>query len=501
MLHPVVLAAIFLLVVNDHALKVVAPGFVTGKLSDVAGLVFFPLLLVGMTELVLSRRRVWRGPSTAAVAAAVLATGFAFAAIKLSPIGERIYEVVLGAAQWPIQALINLEAGHSLHGPRDVALARDPSDLLAIIALWLPYQVGTQRARLNRPPPGHGRVLRAGQLPVRGLAGGRISPAGLAVIVAAALASLATSPAPAEASKDYRETITLTADLPVAGRHLSFDLVGNDPAVSSVHLVVSAWVKEMQEGMEVLVPTPNVQVSVIPDDPADGISAADDQFEAPALDLTRLCSAGCHHGANVVLRLIGEQVPQTLEVQLEVGFVALSEVYDRRSLAVDLGLREDPDRRFAGRPQTLVSRIERSIRVSNAAPRADDEVRLAISPDVLTDPLAYPLVGRVRIELETTRASGHPNAHNTSIAIGGDTRFAVSEDPIEADWLANCKPSTRCEIPISIQSEYDPSLNSVDFGPNDSATGFVEMRWVVEARMEAFDGRPLREGALMLTGE
>ena len=39
--HPVTLAALALLVVNDRVLKGALPGAVTGKLSDVAGLASF----------------------------------------------------------------------------------------------------------------------------------------------------------------------------------------------------------------------------------------------------------------------------------------------------------------------------------------------------------------------------------------------------------------------------------------------------------------------------
>ncbi len=43
--HPATVASIALLVVNDHILKSLAPSWVTGKLSDFAGLFFFPFLL------------------------------------------------------------------------------------------------------------------------------------------------------------------------------------------------------------------------------------------------------------------------------------------------------------------------------------------------------------------------------------------------------------------------------------------------------------------------
>ena len=48
--HPIVLTALALTAVNDHYLKYAYPNFLTGKISDFAGLFFFPLLLYGLYE-------------------------------------------------------------------------------------------------------------------------------------------------------------------------------------------------------------------------------------------------------------------------------------------------------------------------------------------------------------------------------------------------------------------------------------------------------------------
>lgn len=42
--HPLSLLAVGLLLLNDHLLKHIAPSVLTGKLSDFAGLFFFPFL-------------------------------------------------------------------------------------------------------------------------------------------------------------------------------------------------------------------------------------------------------------------------------------------------------------------------------------------------------------------------------------------------------------------------------------------------------------------------
>ncbi len=152
--QPVALVAIALLIANDHVFKAIAPGLVTGKLSDVAGLVFFPLLLVAVAELALAAAGRWRGPDVRLVVAAVAATGIAFAAVKLLPVAETLYEQVLGVAQWPVRLLAGLiPGGPRASGPVAVELTSDATDLVALVALWIPMEIGARRAR-SRVPAG-----------------------------------------------------------------------------------------------------------------------------------------------------------------------------------------------------------------------------------------------------------------------------------------------------------------------------------------------------------
>jgi len=51
LVRPIALAALALLILNDHVLKSAFPGPLTGKLSDVAGLMLFPIVLVAGWEL------------------------------------------------------------------------------------------------------------------------------------------------------------------------------------------------------------------------------------------------------------------------------------------------------------------------------------------------------------------------------------------------------------------------------------------------------------------
>lgn len=141
--HPTPLLALAVLVLNDHALKgaKVLPGWLTGKLSDFAGLVLFPVLLTALVE------AHPRAPRRATVAlGATLATGLAFSLLKTWPAANELANRVWGA------------------------VVLDPTDLVALPALALALH--HLLAPPVRPAP---RAVQA------------------VVVVAAALASLATS--------------------------------------------------------------------------------------------------------------------------------------------------------------------------------------------------------------------------------------------------------------------------------------------------------------------
>jgi hypothetical protein len=101
--HPVTVLALAVLILNDHVWKASHPGLVTGKLSDVAGLVLMPAVLgaaIGLVRLGFGRREPI-GPPTVYVSAVI--TGVGFALVKVSPavatVASGSWSLVVGPSQ------------------------------------------------------------------------------------------------------------------------------------------------------------------------------------------------------------------------------------------------------------------------------------------------------------------------------------------------------------------------------------------------------------------
>jgi hypothetical protein len=146
-LHPVALAALIVLVVNDQVLKAVSPGVVTGKVSDVAGLIVAPLVLQAGWEVGQWMAGRWTGPSARVLAIAIVGTGVAFAAVQIWPPATDLYRGALGLAQWPLRLLASLVTSTPGPSPVPVQAVADAADLLALPALAVTWWVGRRRVR------------------------------------------------------------------------------------------------------------------------------------------------------------------------------------------------------------------------------------------------------------------------------------------------------------------------------------------------------------------
>jgi hypothetical protein len=129
-MHPVALLGLVVMVVNDWILKPrLGPSAVTGKLSDLGGLIAAPVVLTAAIGLVLLLFRA-KDPylTHRRLVIACLATGAVFAAIKLSET----------AASWFIAVI-------SVVRPATVYL--DRTDLLTLPVLAIAYWIGRDELR------------------------------------------------------------------------------------------------------------------------------------------------------------------------------------------------------------------------------------------------------------------------------------------------------------------------------------------------------------------
>lgn len=136
-----ILAAMVILVINDHWGKAVAPGWATGKLSDFAGMLFFPLLLQALWELGCAGIGRYTGPSRRVLVVAAISTAVVFAAINLWPLAGEAYRWGLGALQWPALALYTGDRP----AIRPVHLTMDPGDVIALPMCGLAVLIGWNR--------------------------------------------------------------------------------------------------------------------------------------------------------------------------------------------------------------------------------------------------------------------------------------------------------------------------------------------------------------------
>lgn len=136
LLHPVPLLAMAVLVLNDHWWKRAWPSFWTGKISDVAGLLFFPVLLATIWEIgAASFGRTWRPQRVIIVAA--LATAIVFTLTKTWLPANAVARATDGWIRWAPRALAAWVEGARIPERGHPSMVMDPTDLFALPAvLW-----------------------------------------------------------------------------------------------------------------------------------------------------------------------------------------------------------------------------------------------------------------------------------------------------------------------------------------------------------------------------
>lgn len=141
LLDPWALLSVAVVLFNDHVFKDAFGNTLTGKVSDIAGVFLFPLLLLSVLEVL---RRTPAGRP--AIVWSLVVTAAGFTAVKvLTPVGDA-YEWVIGFLRW---------AATGLHGDIvPIVVVRDISDLWVLpILLASALVIGRHRTRAPEGAP------------------------------------------------------------------------------------------------------------------------------------------------------------------------------------------------------------------------------------------------------------------------------------------------------------------------------------------------------------
>lgn len=151
LLDPVVIASLALLIANDHVFKALARGtpwsVVTGKVSDVAGLVFLPVLIVAALEVLATWRGRYRGPSPRQAVVVAVVVAVLFTGMKTSDVVGEAYAWTLGALQWPFRALLATLRDVAVPAWQPVAHVVDPTDVVGVVGVGVVVWQTRRRAR------------------------------------------------------------------------------------------------------------------------------------------------------------------------------------------------------------------------------------------------------------------------------------------------------------------------------------------------------------------
>lgn len=134
--HPIPVLAVGVVLVNDRVVKPRWPGVLSGKLSDVAGVFFLPLLIASVIELARKTMGRPRAVSLLGVAVASAFVAIGFATVKLWTPASGAYGSLVGLLRWPV-------TGSRHH----VVVATDPSDLIALPFALLAWVYAATRSK------------------------------------------------------------------------------------------------------------------------------------------------------------------------------------------------------------------------------------------------------------------------------------------------------------------------------------------------------------------
>ena len=145
--HPVALIALAAWLLNDHVLKSAFGNEWTGKLSDGAGLIVFPLLLLSLCTWLIPSLLEERGVRKCLLGFAMLIAGGILVLLNVSEWTAAWVYTAVTLAQWPLVAALAVIQGEGLPEWIRVSGTVDPTDLWTLPCLWIPMALVLKRER------------------------------------------------------------------------------------------------------------------------------------------------------------------------------------------------------------------------------------------------------------------------------------------------------------------------------------------------------------------
>ena len=456
LLRAVPLSAIAILLLNDHVLKSVSPGALTGKLSDVAGLLFFPALLVAAVELSGSTLGRPVARPRRLLAWAVLLTGVVFTIVKVWPTATHVWAAVLGTAQWPVAAALAAVGHDPIPGWRPVGAVTDPTDLIALPALLLAWLDARWRsvgrpARLSpevrvpaRPGPTVGRV-RARLLPV-------------AVLVLAGSATLATSPATGTPTAvQLPISVELTREHPVAVQ--TFELTVDARAVTGPMTTV----------LSVGGTDPGVRYLLIPPEERQPFDRP-----GPAVLFGRCASEPCAHTVTVITELLDPSTGPltaraTVEAQTQPATANEQVPADRITLV------ERGQAQFRAAPARVRTELAGQDTIGPANPLVEHHIKVHREPGLVTDPTQFFVTGRLRLEAPNGPATIVLNMGAPTLDQATGESSLVQPREVDLPLSGDCPTARACDV------DYVIRLKAAS-----AATAPSVVRWTIALEMDDY---------------
>ena len=299
----------------------------------------------------------------------------------------------------------------------------------------------------------------------------------ITAIVIAAVATIATSPAPFDASAELELQSTLSDEHPIDVRIVDITIEQGDDAIDRPLLTVQRdySLSEMARN--------NLWVSIVPLDPAEPVRVPVPRLAESlgdiSQDLTEYCRQGCKRSYYIVT-----QRPPGVHATVA------------SAVSVEVTVRKDSRATGARGPRATVEEVaddlpERTAYLSSTVTGALDADAFASTawrgeirvPRAGFDAGTSPMFGSLAVFGRFDVDGGDRVAAHLWVGVNGEYRFGASltsgfvDLPVQREWLSSCDRQADCVVPIDLELRWSPPLSLIPEG------GHVHFDFTADARL------------------